>query len=87
MDQLWAPWRIQYILAPKPPPADASLFTRIAQSNDDEANYVVARDRTCFAPTGSAVTAWSMKGSQANDGGVPQGQACVTLSGLIARVV
>jgi len=25
------------------------LFTRIAQSSDDEANFVVVRDRTCFA--------------------------------------
>jgi ATP adenylyltransferase len=49
MESLHAPWRIQYILAPKPAPSDASLFTRIAQSNDDEANYVVVRDRTCFA--------------------------------------
>jgi len=49
MDPLHAPWRIEYILAPKPPPGDDSLFTRIAQSSDDEANYVVARDRTCFA--------------------------------------
>jgi len=32
-----APWRIEYILAPKPPLSDASLFTRIAQSSDDVA--------------------------------------------------
>lgn len=48
METLHAPWRIDYILAPKPPQAD-SLFTRIASSNDDEANYVLARSRTCFA--------------------------------------
>ena len=48
MESLHAPWRIEYILAPKPESA-ASLFTRIAQSNDDEANHVIARDRTCFA--------------------------------------
>lgn len=48
MESLHAPWRIEYILAPKPELAE-SLFTRIAQSNDDEANLVVARDRTCFA--------------------------------------
>jgi len=48
MEPLHAPWRIEYILAPKPT-LDESLFTRIAQSNDDEANYVIARDRTCFA--------------------------------------
>jgi ATP adenylyltransferase len=49
MEILHAPWRIEYILAPKPDRCDTSLFTRIAQSNEDEANYVIARDRTCFA--------------------------------------
>ena len=48
MEPLHAPWRIEYILAPKPALAE-SLFTRIAQSGDDEANYVIARDRTCYA--------------------------------------
>ncbi|PYJ06253.1 MAG: HIT family hydrolase [Verrucomicrobia bacterium] len=48
METLHAPWRIEYILAPKPALAE-SLFTRIAQSNDDEANYVIARERTCYA--------------------------------------
>jgi ATP adenylyltransferase len=48
MEALHAPWRIEYILAPKPALAE-SLFTRIAQSNDDEGNYVIARDRTCYA--------------------------------------
>ncbi len=48
MDSLHAPWRIEYILAPKVT-ATESLFTQIAQSNDDEANLVVLRDRTCFA--------------------------------------
>jgi ATP adenylyltransferase len=48
MESLHAPWRIEYILAPKHP-CEESLFSRIAQSSDDEAHYVVARDRTCFA--------------------------------------
>ena len=48
MDSLHAPWRIDYILAPKPV-LDESLFTRIAQADDDEANLVIVRDRTCFA--------------------------------------
>jgi ATP adenylyltransferase len=48
METLHAPWRIEYILAPKLAPVD-DLFTTIAQSNDDEANYVLARDRACFA--------------------------------------
>jgi ATP adenylyltransferase len=48
MESLHAPWRIEYILAPKPA-LEQSLFTRIAQSSEDEANYVIARDRTCYA--------------------------------------
>ncbi len=48
MEPLHAPWRIEYILSPKPV-HDESLFTRIAQSSDDEANYVLVRDRTCYA--------------------------------------
>jgi ATP adenylyltransferase len=48
METLHAPWRIEYILAPKPASAE-SLFSRIAQSNDDEANYVIAREKSCFA--------------------------------------
>ena len=48
MDSLHAPWRIEYILSPKPE-LKPGLFTRIAQSSDDEANLVVVRDRTCFA--------------------------------------
>ena len=49
MESLHAPWRIEYILAPKPPAADNSLFTRIAQANDDGAHHVLVRARTCFA--------------------------------------
>ena len=49
MDTLHAPWRISYILGPKKPPGDGSIFTQIAQSSDDEANHVIARARTCFA--------------------------------------
>jgi ATP adenylyltransferase len=48
MDSLHAPWRIDYILAPKRVLED-SLFSQIAQSSDDEANFVIARDRTCYA--------------------------------------
>jgi ATP adenylyltransferase len=49
MEPLHAPWRIAYILGPKPVPADGGLFSQIAQSNDDEGNYVIARERSCFA--------------------------------------
>jgi ATP adenylyltransferase len=47
MESLHAPWRIEYILATKPE-LNESLFTRIAQSSDDEANFVIARDRTGY---------------------------------------
>ena len=48
MDSLHAPWRIEYILSPKPELKEG-LFARIAQSTDDVANLVIVRDRTCFA--------------------------------------
>jgi ATP adenylyltransferase len=48
MEHLHAPWRIDYILAPKTPTGDASVFKRIADSNDDDANLVVTRARTCY---------------------------------------
>ena len=48
MDVLHAPWRIEYILAPKPVRED-SLFTQIARSNDDTAHHVIARRKTCYA--------------------------------------
>jgi len=48
METLHAPWRIEYILAPKPK-LDESLFTTIARSSDDLGNLVIARDRTCYA--------------------------------------
>ncbi len=48
MEPLHAPWRIEYILAPKGASLE-SLFSNIARSSDDEGNYVVARDRSCFA--------------------------------------
>lgn len=49
MDTLHAPWRIQYILAPKTKSTGQSIFTTIAQSSDDVENLVLARDKSCFA--------------------------------------
>jgi ATP adenylyltransferase len=49
MENLHAPWRIEYVAAPKAPVSEASLFTQVAQSSDDIANLVLVRDRTCFA--------------------------------------
>jgi ATP adenylyltransferase len=49
MEQLHAPWRIEYILAPKPPVTDESLFSRIARLDSDIEHRVLVRGRTCFA--------------------------------------
>ncbi len=49
MEHLHAPWRIEYILAPKRQAGEASVFKQIAESSDDEANLVVTRARTCYA--------------------------------------
>lgn len=51
MDTLHAPWRIDYILAPKEPlpQGGESLFTRMANSSDDVANLIIARGKSCFA--------------------------------------
>lgn len=49
MEQLHAPWRIEYILAPKTPAGETSVFKQIADSSEDEANLVILRGRTCYA--------------------------------------
>ncbi|MGV3775005.1 MAG: HIT family protein [Verrucomicrobiales bacterium] len=49
MEPLHAPWRIEYILAPKEKPTNTSIFTHIAQSNDDVKNYVIYRGKSCYA--------------------------------------
>lgn len=49
MEPLYAPWRIEYILAPKRPATDQSIFSEIANSSDDVANLVLIRERTCYA--------------------------------------
>ncbi len=48
MEPLHAPWRIEYILSSKTE-SDEELFVQVARSNNDEANLVIVRDRTCFA--------------------------------------
>jgi ATP adenylyltransferase len=51
MDVLHAPWRIDYIRAPKPGAGSdgESLFSRIAREDRDEENLVLLRSRSCFA--------------------------------------
>jgi len=49
MKPLHAPWRIHYILGPKPTLSDKSIFSRAAEMDDDEKNYIIARRKACFA--------------------------------------
>ena len=49
MECLHAPWRIQYILAPKSLLSEPSVFTAIGQSHEDLANHVIARQKSCYA--------------------------------------
>jgi ATP adenylyltransferase len=46
MEQLWAPWRIRYILGER---ETGCFFCRKSQEADDAKNHVLIRDRTCFA--------------------------------------
>lgn len=47
MEHLWAPWRNLYVKDSQK--HEGNIFTRIAQSSDDEANFVLARGKSCFA--------------------------------------
>lgn len=46
MDQMWAPWRMQYIQQSEPEPG--CLFCNIARQDEDETNLVVYRGPRCF---------------------------------------
>lgn len=45
MKQLWAPWRIDYILGPKP---DECVFCLPAATDDDPKRLVLHRGKNCF---------------------------------------
>lgn len=45
MRQLWAPWRIKYILADK---ADGCIFCDKPKEDKDEENLILHRGRKCF---------------------------------------
>jgi ATP adenylyltransferase len=49
IEALHAPWRIEYILGPKHPDGDGASNTNIGQSNEDEANFVIARTQHGYA--------------------------------------
>ncbi len=42
MDHIWAPWRLDYVVAEKP---DKCVLCEKSESSDDEANYVLYRGR------------------------------------------
>jgi ATP adenylyltransferase len=44
-ERLWAPWRLEYIKAPKP---DECIFCAKPAAGDDKAAYIVARGERCF---------------------------------------
>jgi ATP adenylyltransferase len=46
METLWAPWRIRYLLRDR---EEGCFLCRSSQSADDAKNYVLIRERTCFA--------------------------------------
>jgi ATP adenylyltransferase len=46
MQHLWAPWRIGYIRGPR---EEGCFLCRKSQENADDANFIVLRQRTCFA--------------------------------------
>ncbi|MEI8314384.1 MAG: HIT domain-containing protein [Verrucomicrobiota bacterium] len=46
MEQLWAPWRIGYILREK---EEGCFLCRKPQAATDTVNHILIRDRTCFA--------------------------------------
>jgi ATP adenylyltransferase len=48
MEHLWAPWRNTYVGQPPRSP-EADVFAEIARRNEDEADFVLARGKTCFA--------------------------------------
>ncbi|MBN1466612.1 HIT domain-containing protein [candidate division KSB1 bacterium] len=45
MDTMWAPWRMEYILSPKP---DGCIFCDKPRQRTDRDNLILARGRTCF---------------------------------------
>jgi ATP adenylyltransferase len=47
MEHLWAPWRNTYIAAA--PDKSGDLFSRLAAAADDDAEFIFARTKACFA--------------------------------------
>jgi ATP adenylyltransferase len=45
MDNMWAPWRMEYILSPKP---DGCIFCDKPEQDTDRENFILYRGKTCF---------------------------------------
>ena len=45
MKQIWAPWRLEYILKDK---EKGCIFCRKPEQNEDDKNYILYRGKTCY---------------------------------------
>jgi len=45
---LWAPWRMEYLTAPREDESTGCLFCRLAKENNDRENLIVYRGKTNF---------------------------------------
>lgn len=45
MKQIWAPWRMEYILSDK---EEGCVFCNKPKENQDDKNYILYRGKTCF---------------------------------------
>jgi ATP adenylyltransferase len=45
-EQLWAPWRLNYIVKEKP---SGCIFCEKLKENKDKQNYILERSRSCFS--------------------------------------
>jgi len=48
MEHLWAPWRNTYVKQPREN-RDGGVFAEMGRSSDDEAHYILARGKSCYA--------------------------------------
>ena len=48
MENLWAPWRMEYIMREAGNKTDGCVFCNIINENDDSINHIVHRGESCF---------------------------------------
>lgn len=88
MEHLWAPWRNRYVARTDPTPDN--LFLLLGQSADDDANFLIARSKSCYAvlnryPYNSGHTLVVPYREVADLGGLSD-QETLDLWGLVRRV-